>query len=85
MGIRVRTIETYQPVTLEDPVTADEVRTKLRAVLVLHEMIKYKDTGIFPIRSFIEAVKEQAATDTRNEINAKRAENIKIRYDALDA
>jgi hypothetical protein len=85
MGIRVRTVETYQPVTVEDPVTADEVRTKLRAVLVLHEMVKHKDTGLFSLRSFIEAIQEQAATDTRNKINAKCAESIKISYDALDA
>ena len=85
MGIRVRTVETYHPVSVEDPVTADEVRTKLRAVMVLREMVKYKDTGLFSLRSFIEAVQKQAVTDTLRNIDAKRAANIKISDDALDA
>jgi hypothetical protein len=86
MGIRVRTVEKYQPVTSEDPVTADEVRTKLRAVMVLHEMVKHKDTGLFPLRSFIEAVQEQVSIDhNRNKDNAKHEAKITIRHDGLDA
>ena len=60
MGIGVRTVEKYQPVTSEDPVTADEVNTKLRAIIVLREMIKYNDTGLFSLRLFVEAVQKQA-------------------------
>jgi hypothetical protein len=78
MGIRVRTVEKYQPVTSEDPVTADEVNTKLRAIIVLREMIKYEDIGLFSIRSFIEAVQKQAS------INHNHEAKITIKHDVVD-